>query len=386
MSVDEFADSPIDGREQRLLVQEFRETCERARLGGFFYPMAVALGFLVTSRQYLIQAIVLTACFALLAALRLVIRAPEAPDKRQVQTHLRRLWSVILVTNVLWGAFSAWSFMVLPEPAPLVSLLFSSAFGMALAHSLCMRRLPCVVGILAVMSPSLVMLWRGITPGVGLMWAIYLTYMLLVLLRSHREYRTRLELEVDLREQRDKFEIQSRIDDLTGIFNRRTFADALASSLEGAARDMPVSLMILDIDYFKRINDTHGHLAGDSCLVAFAQRLKQHFSRSGDVVGRLGGEEFGVIVRCDLEGARQRAEQFRLDLGSSTPMFEGDETPIAVSIGCGSFDARHHVASDALYREVDAALYKAKTSGRNRTECAELDAIRAQPAGIAPAG
>ena len=386
MKVEEFPGGPIDGREHRLLVQEFRETCERARLGGFFYPLAVALGFIVTSRQYLLQAVVLTACFAFLAALRLLIHAPEAPDKRQVQLHLRRLWSVILLTNVLWGAFSAWSFLVLPEPAPLVSVLFSSAFGMALAHSLCMRRFPCIVGILFVMTPSLVMLWRGITPGVGLMWAIYLTYMLLVMQRSHREYRTRLELEVDLREQRDKFEIQSRIDDLTGIFNRRTFAVALASSLESAARDRPVSLMILDIDYFKRINDTHGHLAGDSCLVAFAQRLKDHFSGSGDVVGRLGGEEFGVIVRCDLEAARQRAERFRLDMGASTPMVEGDETPITVSIGCGSFDARRHLASDALYREVDAALYRAKTAGRNRTECAEFDAIRADPAGIAPAG
>ncbi len=383
MSVNEISCSPIDGREQRLLLQEFRETCERARLGGFFYPLAVALGFLVTSSEYLLQAILLTTCFAFLAAFRLVIRAPAAPDKRQIQMHLRRLWSVVLVTNVLWGAFSVWSFLVLPEPAPLVSVLFSSAFGMALAHSLCMRRFPCIVGILAVMTPSLVMLWRAITPGVGLMWAIYLTYMLLVMLRSHREYWTRLVLEVDLREQRDKFEIQSRIDDLTGIFNRRTFAEVLASSIEGTARDLPVSLMILDIDYFKRINDTHGHLAGDGCLVAFAQRLKEHFSGSGDVVGRLGGEEFGVIVRCELDVARQRAEQFRLDPRSSTPMFEGDEAPITVSIGCGSFDATRHLASDALYREVDAALYKAKSAGRNRTECAE---IRAVPAGVAPAG
>ncbi len=384
MSTHEIQPEQFEARDYRLLLQELRETCERARLGGFFYPLAVGLGFLVTTREYLVPAIALTVWFTMLAALRLAIRVPDAPDYRRVKIQLGRLWSIVLVTNFCWGAFSAWSFLVLPEPAPLISVLFSGAFGMALAHSLCMRRLPCALGILAVMLPSLVLLWRGTSSGVGVMWAIYTIYMLLVLMRSYREYRARLELEADLREQRNLFEIQSRTDVLTGIFNRRTFASALARSLEFARKGGSISLLILDIDFFKNINDTHGHLAGDDCLVAMAQRMRKHFSEPDDTVGRLGGEEFGVVMHCNAVRAHQRAERFRLDLESTPLAFEGGDAPATVSIGCGCFDVTRHASSEVLYREVDAALYKAKLEGRNRTVC--IGAMQPVPAGVAPAG
>lgn len=384
MSTSEFPVDPLAAREYQLLAQESRESRERARLGGFFYPLAVGLGFVVTTREYVLQAVLLIAYFIALAVFRLAIRAPEAPSIAQIRVHLRRLWTVVLLTNVSWGAFSVFSFVALPEPAPLVAVLFSGAFGMALAHSLCMRRLPCAIGILFVMVPTQILLWRDVAPGVAVMWAVYMGYMLLVLMRSYREYRTRLELEVDLREQRDRFEVQSRIDDLTGIFNRRTFATAMATALEDAIKGAPVSMMIVDIDYFKNINDTHGHLAGDGCLVEMAQRMRKHFDQPGDVIGRLGGEEFGVLVHCAIERAKERAERFRLDLQSTPLVYEGGVAPATVSIGCGSFDAKRHEVSDVFYREVDAALYKAKLSGRNRTECA--DGLRVVPAGVAPAG
>lgn len=384
MAVDPLPTTPFEGREYSLLLQELRETRQRARLGGVFYPLAVALAFMVTTDEYLLQAAVITIFFAGLAVLRLAIRIPDAPDFSVIGMYRRRVWTLTLLSTFTWGAFSAWSFVTLPAPAPLVSVLFSGAFGMALAHSMAMRRVPCAIGIFAVMLPSLAMLWRGITPGVGVMWAVYLAYMLMVLMRSYREYRMRLELEVDLRQQRDLFEIQSRTDGLTGLLNRRSFANALNSSLEIARNGSAVSLLILDVDHFKSINDTHGHLAGDGCLVELARRLNEHFSEPGDVTGRLGGEEFGVVTQCDVETARQRAEKFRLDLQSTPLAYEGGDAPATVSIGCGAFDANRHAIADALYREVDAALYQAKMSGRNRTECAAD--LRAIPAGIAPAG
>lgn len=358
---------------------------ERARLGGFFYPIATGLAFLVTSRDYAVQAFAITAFFAVLAVSRLYLRVSPNPDIPEIRRQLGLLWALILVTTIAWGAFSVWSFLSLPEPAPLVAVLFSGAFGMALAHSMCMRRLPGALAIGSVMLPSLVLLWSGVAPGVGLMWSVYMAYMLLVLGRSYREYRTRLELEDDLRQQRDLFEKQSLLDSLTGIANRRAFTDALAAALLRTNQGGRAALLILDIDHFKRINDTFGHVAGDACLVALARRLQQHFGRPGDVVARLGGEEFGVVLDADGETAYLRAEGFRRDLESQPLAFDGKQAGVTVSIGCGSFEPARHADSDAFYLEVDAALYRSKLSGRNRTERAEGEA-KPVPADVASAG
>lgn len=370
---------------RNLLLQELRETLERARLGGFFYPMATGLGFLVTSRDYMVPALAITGFFTLIALARLSLRVSANPGGPEIRRQLLRIWSLILLTTFSWGAFSAWTFLELPEPAPLVAVLFSGAFGMALAHSMCMRRIPCAVAVASVMAPSGVLLWNFVAPGVALMWLVYSIYMILVLLRSYREYRTRLELEEDLRRQRDLFEKQSLLDSLTGIANRRAFSEALARALARARNGGQASLLILDIDHFKRINDSFGHSAGDACLAAMAQRLKGHFDQAGDVVVRLGGEEFGVVLDATEEVAFARAERFRQALAGETLVFGDDRSRVTVSIGCGEFDPARHADADAFYLEVDAALYRSKVSGRNRTERAQARPAPT-PAGIAPAG
>lgn len=368
MPLTEFIQTRAAQRTRNLLTQERQETRERARLGGFFYPVAVALTFIVAGPGRTLHAVLATAMFLALALLRVLVRAPASPDEREAMRQLRLIWAIVLATTIAWGAFSAWASRVLPEPAPLVALLFSGAFGMAVAHTLCMRRLPAVLAIASVMLPSLWLLWRDVAPGVAVMWTVYMVYMLLVMSRSHREYRARLELEEDLRQQRDLFEKQSRIDGLTGLANRREFADVLARGIERARDGGSLSLLILDIDHFKRINDTLGHLAGDECLIALARRLQQHFGGTGDLCVRLGGEEFGVLMEADGATACERAERLRRVFETAPLVGQGGDEPMTVSIGCGAFDATRHADGDALYREVDAALYRAKLAGRNRTE------------------
>ncbi|MCB1940135.1 MAG: GGDEF domain-containing protein, partial [Rhodocyclaceae bacterium] len=218
------------------------------------------------------------------------------------------------------------------------------------------------MAIASVMAPSGVLLWHFVAPGVALMWLVYSIYMILVLLRSYREYRTRLELEEDLRRQRDLFERQSLLDSLTGIANRRAFSEALARALVRARSGGKASLLILDIDHFKRINDSFGHSAGDACLAAMAQRLQGHFDQTGDVVVRLGGEEFGVILDATEDVAFARAERFRQALEGEALVFGDDRSRVTVSIGCGEFDPARHADADAFYLEVDAALYRSKVS------------------------
>jgi len=368
MPLDAFIQARAALRSRNLLAQEVLETRQRARLGGFFYPVAVALTFASGGPGHLLAAMVATAAFLALALLRVAVRAPASSDEAASLHGLRKIWSVVLATTIAWGIFSVWASAKLPEPAPLVALLFSGAFGMAVAHTLCMRRLPAVLAIASVMLPSLALLWRDVAPSVAGMWAVYTAYMLLVMRRSHGEYRTRLELEEDLRQQRDLFEKQSRIDGLTGLANRREFADTLACGVERAGQ-RAVSLLIMDIDHFKRINDSLGHHAGDACLVAVANRLRQHFASDGDLCVRLGGEEFGVVMEADGAAACVRGERFRHELERvPLPLPEGGQAAVTVSIGCGAFDPRRHADGDALYRDVDAALYRAKVGGRNRVE------------------
>lgn len=369
MPLTDYARTRAAQRSRNLLAQELRETRERARLGGFFYPVAVALTFLVAGAApgRMLQAVLATLAFLALAVLRVLVRS-RGQDEAESVRGLRTMWAIVLATTVAWGAFSVWAFATLPEPAPLVALLFCGAFGMAVAHTLCMRRQPSALAIVTVMVPILVLLWRQLAPGVAVMWMVYMAYMLLVMARSHREYRERLELEEDLRHQRDLFERQSRIDGLTSLANRLEFAYVLAQGIGRGRAGTPLSLLILDIDHFKRINDSLGHLAGDACLVALARRLEQHFGNAGDLRARLGGEEFGILMETDGATAAARAEGFRRDLATTPLQIESGDAPITVSIGCGAFDPARHADGDALYREVDAALYRAKTGGRNRTE------------------
>jgi diguanylate cyclase (GGDEF)-like protein len=221
--------------------------------------------------------------------------------------------------------------------------------------------------------PGLFLLWANPAdrPN-GLMMTIYLVYVVISLLRSYAEYQQRLDLDQELRSQRDLFSRQSRIDPLTELANRRQFADVLETATEQTWRTAPLTLLLLDIDHFKQINDTHGHTVGDACLVAIAARLKSSFSQPGDLAARVGGEEFGVILDGqDLATAVERAERFRLSLVEDPIAPHGIVLVMTASIGIAEFDSNVHQDDDVLYHAADSAVYRAKAAGRNRVCCDE---------------
>lgn len=359
-------------RSHNLLLQEALEMHQRAKLGGFFYPLlsgAVLLAPGIPGRAGAV--LLMPAVFLALALLRLVPPAlPAGPV--QARRHLLRLWGIVIATAAAWGAFTAWGMRTLPEPAPLLCLLASGAFGMALAHTMCMRRLPSALCIALVTVPGLVVLVAGAQTGVAVVWAVYMLYMLMVMSRSHREYRARIELEEELRHQRNLFERQSRIDGLTGLANRREFIEVLERRLRLADAGMRTGLLILDVDHFKAINDSLGHAAGDACLAALAQRLQAHFAGPGELCARLGGEEFAVVFDPAAGDPVARAEAFRAGLEDAPLVFEDACRAVAVSLGGVVFDPRLPAGADVLYRQADAALYRAKVGGRNRVCWADM--------------
>jgi diguanylate cyclase (GGDEF)-like protein len=164
-------------------------------------------------------------------------------------------------------------------------------------------------------------------------------------------------------EARQELAVRASTDGLTGLLNRRTFDECLAAEVSSAVRhERSLSLAIVDIDHFKRVNDRHGHLAGDAVLASVAAQL-QGIARSGDTVARIGGEEFAWIMpETPTPVAFNVADRVRAAVDASV---YGDTTNLTISVGIAQLgDA---LTADALYIRADAALYDAKRGGRNRT-------------------
>jgi two-component system, cell cycle response regulator len=172
------------------------------------------------------------------------------------------------------------------------------------------------------------------------------------------------KLQDELRQRNAELDRMSRTDVLTGLYNRRHLDEELVRRHSDASRHHQlISLLLLDIDHFKRINDTYGHPAGDQVLRTFADRLRTVL-RAGDIAGRWGGEEFLVVLpRTDLAGAREVAERIRFITAFEPVVADGKEIDLTVSGGCalGPGDSVEAVVSLA-----DKALYEAKQAGRNR--------------------
>ncbi|PLX87632.1 MAG: diguanylate cyclase, partial [Desulfuromonas sp.] len=155
------------------------------------------------------------------------------------------------------------------------------------------------------------------------------------------------------------------IDSLTGLFNRKVVIDRLREELSQSERlGTPLSCLMMDVDYFKNINDRFGHVAGDRVLVAFSEILTR-CSRQYDIIGRYGGEEFLVILPgTDLETAQKVAEKYRRESSQEPLCIDVMEIPLTVSIGVAEFHAADNESVDSLISRADAALYDAKRSGR----------------------
>lgn len=168
----------------------------------------------------------------------------------------------------------------------------------------------------------------------------------------------------------------SKTDPLTGLANRRAFEERLEEEWRRALRThAPLSLLMIDVDWFKEYNDTHGHIEGDRCLRTVAQALSASFQRATDFVARWGGEEFAVIVSNTSQAqAVQDAERIRAavrDLGIRTGTNETDDV-VTISVGVATANPQRHETPAALLRAADDALYEAKTRGRNRVAAGSL--------------
>lgn len=175
---------------------------------------------------------------------------------------------------------------------------------------------------------------------------------------------------------RESLRVQSLRDPLTGLFNRRYLEENLQRELMRCERrGLPLSVLMIDIDHFKRFNDQHGHAAGDALLARIGQTL-QAMTRDEDLACRYGGEEFTVVLpEADSEAACRRADEIRITIGSTTILhLRKNLGPTTASIGVATFPT-HGQQPDELMEVADAALYRAKSEGRDRVVLATASAV-----------
>ena len=164
----------------------------------------------------------------------------------------------------------------------------------------------------------------------------------------------------------EEFQRLMRFDPLTGACNKRTFEEAMRTAVTAArTKPKPLSLMVFDLDHFKRINDTHGHVAGDSVLCELASVAREAMPKEL-VFGRVGGEEFAALwegsdraAMCDV------AESVRKATSSHPFSFEGKRLSLTVSAGVAERPSGSEEAPEKLYERADTKLYEAKSAGRN---------------------
>jgi two-component system cell cycle response regulator len=187
-----------------------------------------------------------------------------------------------------------------------------------------------------------------------------------------------MTLQAELIEAREALRVQAMHDPLTGIWNRRAILDVLGNELARSRREgLSVAVAIADIDHFKRINDTYGHLVGDTALCEAASRMRAQL-RPYDAIGRYGGEEFLIVLPgCTSQDAFKLAERLRIGVSQEPVSIPGGTIEVMCSLGVAACDVIVVLEPTALIQAADSALYRAKAGGRNRVELATIPDIPA---------
>jgi len=372
--LDAFADRWLDADLYRLR-RAARDLYARAVRGGLYYAAASAVFLLTISRPADLPwaAWLAPAAYLALAGLRYLNKNPDSSsDPLDYRRWRLRHWLIIDAGCVLWsGHLLAAGQLAQPFSVPLMTaLLCCFAYNSAICHAFSMNRNAALLALCLLTVPGMIgfafFFREGAPIAIGL--AVQGSYALLMLDRSHKDYRLQIANEHALLLSRAETERLVRTDVLTGLANRREYEKRFEQAWHIAARQGgDLALLVIDLDYFKQINDTYGHAAGDAGLRHFSQILSQQFRRAGDLAARIGGEEFAVILSgVSAYEAAKLGQEFSEALQKSPCLYRDQTISITASIGAGAADWDKDPDPAATFARIDQACYEAKKQGRSR--------------------
>jgi diguanylate cyclase (GGDEF)-like protein len=202
---------------------------------------------------------------------------------------------------------------------------------------------------------------------IGITMLVYFTYTLMITIKINKEYLRTFDIEEQLAKQKQKLEVLSQTDPLTGLYNRGHFDTLFQHLWKSAKRNQTrLSLSVMDLDHFKKVNDNYGHSSGDECLKVMAKILKQYCPRESDLCCRYGGEEFLIVMQdASIEHFKDIAEKIRQQLSETWIEHGKHRFKVTTSIGIASCIPQQDAELIELIDQADQALYSAKNYGRN---------------------
>ena len=302
---------------------------------------------------------------------RVVLKYIEKKDAQKIKMHTK-VFSVIVVSSaMLWSVGTLLGAFFAPTPYEFIGL----AMIMGIITAAVLSLTPIFNVFLAyffimILAQIAIMFYFGTHAHFATI-IFLLIYMPLIVLLSKSIYKNHLRSITDnniLESHVSELRELSITDTLTKAYNRRHFFEAAQTFVSIAKRDeSDISFLMIDIDYFKNINDTYGHQVGDYVLMRLSQEI-QSMVRDSDIFARIGGEEFALLLHStSLEGAKIIAEKIRLRVEELD--FEDNYVPLdlTISIGCSSL-SKSVTTLEELYQDADKKLYIAKELGRNRVQ------------------
>lgn len=356
-----------------MLYTASRSVAQRSFIGSYFY-LLVWFVLIIPNQFYLVSPAMcfwFTTTFILFAAVRVALLF----NFEKLYAKGRMYWIACFYPVVL-GAATAWGILhglaIIHEDFKSIELLVIISTACLVGGgitTLLPSRFLTVGFVSGMLAPSTLML---LSTG---KWSDSLTIIILlywvglcsVSKTPYREYWSGLRNSFLLKQHARELKRLNALDGLTGLKNRNHFDLALQGAIKTAIRNgSDLSLLLIDIDHFKKINDKFGHLFGDTCLRELAKTLAHHFKRETDTVARYGGEEFAIILTdTGKPQAMVLAEKLRKVVEQMTITSNGLQTNFTISIGVSSAAPGPDFKIETLIEEADVALYAAKNSGRN---------------------
>lgn len=371
---------PFNQFQETVDVDDYRihrtaqEFYQRSRWGAFFNAISYSLiGLTAHYDRISVWLLVLPVfIFIVCGCWRYRHQPPAAAASQQdYQRWIWHHWQLIHLGLILWGAIVA--AIIWRETAPgivtMLAVICTIAHATAVSHAFAMHPAHARFSIIVVVVPVAAVLFLSSFNLMPIVIAllIYFFYLMGSLSGSAKIFNQQISLEIEIINQRAEIARLSLTDALTGLPNRRSYEVIWSQLWQNAVRrDASLALLIFDLDHFKQVNDTFGHLVGDACLHHFARLLVQTFSRKSDYVARIGGEEFVVILPdTPLAVAQVRAEALRQTLATTPCRHEEAQIAMTVSIGVSVVDVNVDTDPDVTFVRVDHACYEAKHAGRN---------------------